>query len=79
MSDSSKWDFAEVEHKPHCQLTGPEGVDGNVFSIIGRVTQVLKKAGMKDKADEFRNKAMSGDFDYYEILGRLVNYYVEVA
>lgn len=32
--------------KPACKLVG---TDGNVFSIIGRVKQALKKAGREDR------------------------------
>jgi hypothetical protein len=47
--------------KPFVQLTGE---DGNVFSIIGRVSGTLKKAGQADKAKEFSTKAMrSGSYD----------------
>jgi len=60
--------------KPECQLTGQ---DGNVFSIIGRVSKTLKKAGMPEKAKEFTEKAFkSGSYD--EVL-RLCSDYVEVA
>jgi len=59
--------------KPTCKLIGE---DGNVFNIIGRVSQALKRAGMKDKAEEFQKKAFaSGSYD--EVL-RLCMDYVEV-
>lgn len=40
--------------KPCCRLSGE---DGNAVSIIGRVMRALKKAGQKDRAIEFRDKA----------------------
>lgn len=43
-----------MPHKPPCKLIG---TDGNVFSIIGRVKQALKKAGQEDQAREFVEKA----------------------
>jgi len=47
--------------KPVCKLVG---TDGNVYSIIGKVSEALKKAGMKDKAKEFTEKAFSsGSYD----------------
>lgn len=47
--------------KPSVQLTGE---DGNVFSIIGRVSKALKRAGLKDKAAEFTSKAFkAGSYD----------------
>ena len=51
----------EESKKPYVQLGGK---DGNVFSIIGRVSNALKKAGMPKEAKEFRNKAVSqGSYD----------------
>ena len=56
--------------KPFVQLTGE---DGNVFSIIGRVSGALKKAGQADKAKEFSTKAMhSGSYD--EVLQLAMTY-----
>ena len=51
------------------------GKDGNAFAIIGTVRNALIKAGRKDLADEYRKKAMAGDYnnvlmttmDYVEI------------
>lgn len=60
--------------KPECNLT--DG-DGNVFSIIGRVSKTLKRAGMPDRAEEFRNAAMVCT-SYDEVL-RLCFDYVEVS
>ena len=59
--------------KPICQLTG---TDGNVFSVIANVTSCLKKAGLKEQADEFTAKAFACA-NYDEIL-RLCFEYVEV-
>ena len=42
--------------KPVCKLVG---ANGNVFVIIGKVSECLKKAGLKDKADEFTSKAFN--------------------
>jgi len=61
------------EEKPSCKLIGE---DGNVFNIIGRVSQALKGAGMKDKAEEFTKKAFASK-SYDEVL-RLCMDYVEV-
>jgi len=48
-------------NKPVCQLTG---TDGNVFSIIGLVSQSLKRDGQRDRAKEFETKAFgSGSYD----------------
>jgi len=48
-------------NKPVLKLTG---IDGNAFVILGRAQQVARRAGMpKEIIDEFRNKAMSGDYN----------------
>lgn len=59
--------------KPTCQLSGE---DGNVFSVIGRVSKALKRAGQPDRATEFRTKAMSAG-SYDEVLSLCFDY-VEV-
>lgn len=59
--------------KPTCQLSG---TDGNVFSIIASVRRVLKEEGQKNKADEFRDKALKCS-SYGKVL-QLCNDYVEV-
>jgi hypothetical protein len=52
------------------------GTDGNVFSIIGRVKQALKKADQEDRAREFVEKAFRAK-SYNEILA-LCTEYVDV-
>ena len=60
--------------KPFVQLTGE---DGNVFSIIGRVSGALRKAKLPDKAKEFTDKAF-GAGSYNEVL-RLAMTYCDVS
>jgi hypothetical protein len=64
----------EEPAKPHAKLTGE---DGNVFSIIGRVSKALKKAGQEDKAKEFTDKAFNAG-SYDEVL-RLAMTYCDVS
>lgn len=59
--------------KPIVRLIGN---DGNVFGVIGIVTNALQKSGMKQQADEFRDKAFNSDG--YDAVLRLVQEYVEV-
>lgn len=59
--------------KPACKLVG---TDGNVFSIIGRVSKALKRAGQLDKAQEFCQRATSSA-SYDDVLA-LTFEYVEV-
>jgi hypothetical protein len=66
--------LTQVLSKPFVQLTGE---DGNVFSIIGRVSRVLKEAKQPEKAKEFTDKAF-GSGSYDEVL-RLAMEYCEVG
>lgn len=53
----------EVKY-PHIdvQLTGQ---DGNAFMILGLVTRAMKNAKLtKAQIDEYRDEAMSGDYDH---------------
>jgi hypothetical protein len=59
--------------KPVCKLIGE---DGNVFNIIVKVSQALKKSGLKDQAKEFQDRATQQE-SYDDVL-RLVDKYVEV-
>ena len=63
----------QVQKKPVCKLVG---TDGNVFAVIGKVSEALKKAGQKDKAAEFTDKAFSAG-SYEEVLAACFDY-VEV-
>ena len=66
MSDEAKAD------KPVCKLVG---TDGNVFSIIGKVSKTLKRAGQQDRAKEFTSKAFKAK-SYDEVLAMLFDYVV---
>ena len=66
--------LTEIASKPFVQLSGE---DGNVFSIIGRVSGALRKAKLPDKAEEFTDKAF-GAGSYNEVL-RLAMEYCDVA
>ena len=40
------------------------GEDGNAFSIMGRVTKAMRRAGIsKDEIDKYKVEATSGDYD----------------
>jgi hypothetical protein len=59
--------------KPRCQLIG---TDGNIFSIIGKVQEVLRGAGQKDKAEEVKDRVFQSH-SYNEALS-ICSEYVEV-
>lgn len=40
------------------------GADGNAFAIMGKVTNVLKKAGYRDLVKQYQQEAMSGDYNH---------------
>lgn len=60
-------------NKPIVKLIG---TDGNVFSIIGKVSDGLKRAGMTKEASEFTKRAFSSK-SYDEVLC-LCGEYVEI-
>jgi hypothetical protein len=60
--------------KPACKLIGE---DGNVFAIIGNVSRTLKRAGQRDKAKEWVERATSCH-SYDEVLN-LIGEYVEIT
>jgi hypothetical protein len=48
--------------KPKVQLVG---MDGNAYSIMGRVTKALREAGAdKEYTDKYFAEATSGDYDH---------------
>ena len=60
--------------KPECELVG---TDGNVFAVIGKVSKTLKRAGQRERATEFAEKAMNcGSYD--EVL-QLLQEYVDAS
>ena len=41
------------------------GLDGNAYSIMGRVSAALKEAGIaKEEIDEYYAESTSGDYDH---------------
>ena len=58
--------------KPKMQLIGQ---DGNIFSIMGRASRLLKSSGQGDKGKEMRDRVMSCD-SYQKALS-IVSEYVE--
>jgi hypothetical protein len=48
--------------RPEVQLVGE---DGNAFSILGRVSKALKRAGNDESVvDAYMEQAMAGDYDH---------------
>ena len=39
------------------------GEDGNAFSILGRVSRIMKRNGIHDQWDAFQKEATSGDYN----------------
>ena len=60
--------------KPTCKLIGQ---DGNVFNPIGITSKTLKRAGLRDEAKEFCEKAFACH-SYNEVLN-LIGEYVETT
>ena len=68
-----KTEKVEEAKKPRVKLIGE---NGNVFNVIGRTYQALVKAGMKKKAEEFKEKAVSSES--YDCVLNLAMEYCEV-
>lgn len=52
------------------------GEDGNAFSILGRVSKAMRRAGLsRAQTDEYRREATAGDYDH---LLRVTMDYVDV-
>jgi hypothetical protein len=48
------------EYKPEVRLVGE---DGNAFSILGRVSKALRKAGADEEyVSDYKKRAMKGDY-----------------
>lgn len=65
-----------MNSRPSYQLPDITEPDGNVFSIIARVSRLLKKAGLKQEAEEFCSRAMNSE-DYQDVLA-IIGEYVEI-
>lgn len=60
-------------NNPKVKLTGE---DGNVFSIIGRVSKTLKRAGMSKEAKECASRSMKAE-SYHKVLN-ITQEYVQI-
>ena len=58
--------------KPRMELVGH---DGNIFSILGRASRLLKATGMRDEAKEMCDRVTNGAHSYGEAL-QIVSEYV---
>ncbi len=63
-----------TQKKPTVKLVGE---DGNAFSIMGRVSKTLKRAGLREEADKFMKEAMQAE-SYDVLIGKIIHDYVEV-
>lgn len=63
----------EENLKPTCKLVGE---DGNIFSILGRVSRTLKAHGKAEQAKEVYERVMASSS--YEAALQIIMEYVEV-
>ena len=59
--------------KPVCELTGE---DGNIFSLVGIASKVLKKAGKPEQAQEMLGRVFASDS--YDAALSIIGEYVDV-
>ena len=63
--------------KPECNLIGQ---NGNVFNLIGLASRTLKKAGLKEQAEEMINRiTVDAEAGSYDEALRIIMEYVEVV
>ena len=60
----------QVQQKPQMELIGH---DGNIFSILGRASVLLNRAGMKAQSDEMFHRVIASE-DYYKALNIISEY-----
>lgn len=53
------------------------GEDGNVFSIIGRISKVLRRKGLPKEAKEFSSRSLEAG-SYHEVLS-IAQDYVDIC
>lgn len=58
------------DNRPRISLAGK---DGNVFAVIGIISEKLRKSGLKDRADEFSEKAFHSD-SYEDVIELALEY-----
>lgn len=58
------------DNRPRVSLVGK---DGNVFAVIGIISEKLNKSGLKEMADEFSQKAFHSD-SYEDVIELALNY-----
>ncbi len=58
------------DNRPRVSLSGK---DGNVFAVIGVISETLRKSGLKDRADEFSEKALKSD-GYEDVIELALEY-----
>jgi hypothetical protein len=67
--------FVQAEPQPQKPRMELLGQDGNIFGILGQASRVLKRAGMKEQADEMFNRVTACG-SYHEALN-IISEYVE--
>lgn len=63
-----------INNKPKCKLTG---TDGNVFALLGKCNNTLRKAGQSSKCEELNRRIFSSG-SYGEALV-IMGEYVEIS
>ena len=63
---------APVPQKPKMQLNG---MDGNIYAVLGQASMLLNEAGKRDQIDEMFQRCAASD-DYYKAL-HIISEYVE--
>ncbi len=64
------------EQKPDCPLIG---ADGNIFNLMGIASRTLRRAGMREQAEEMQKRITGGDCRSYDEALAVIGEYVNIT
>ena len=67
---------SERQEKPDCPLIGE---DGNIFHLLGVASRTLRENGMREQAEEMRQRIMGGSCHSYEEALMIISDYVNIT
>lgn len=70
IKEKKEYGNEKKDNRPRVSLAGK---DGNVFAVIGIISEKLNKSGLKDMANEFSEKALASD-SYEDVIELALNY-----
>jgi hypothetical protein len=62
--------------KPECQLMGE---NGNIFNLIGIASRTLKRAGLREQANQMRKEVIQSQTQSYDEALAIIDKYVDIC